>query len=130
MDILVTIPVQIGIYMTDIHFRTHCGYEVVDDTLVLKVEPQHLNAGGIVHGGLTATMLDHVGGMAVKPSKDNRWVTINLNVNYLGMGKLGDTLTATANPIRLGASVAVINCELRNQDGNLVGSATATFKKL
>ena len=116
--------------MTDIHFRTHCGYEIDGESLVVTIEPHHLNAGGIVHGGLIATMLDHSGGMPLHMNELDPWVTLNMNVNYLGMGKLGDTLRTTTKIIRKGASVAVVNVEMHNQNNKLIATATTTYKSI
>ncbi|MGB1361040.1 MAG: PaaI family thioesterase [Alphaproteobacteria bacterium] len=116
--------------MTDIHFRTHCGFEYNDDSVLLEVKDFHLNLGGIVHGGLIATMLDHAGAIPIGITPEDPWVTITLNVNYLSFGKLGDKLHTKTHMVRKGASVSVTNVELFNQSGKLIATSTNTYKSI
>ena len=74
-----------------------------------------------LHGGVAATLIDTVGGLALRTAIDNpvetRVATINLNVNYLRPAT-GD-LVATADVIRAGNSVGVseITVESTTPDG-------------
>ncbi len=62
-----------------------------------------------IHGGIAATMIDTVGGMALRTAfadpLEGDVATITLNVNYLRPAT-GDLL-ATANVVRAGSSVGV-----------------------
>ncbi|MFC4246103.1 PaaI family thioesterase [Natribaculum luteum] len=62
-----------------------------------------------IHGGVAATLVDTVGGLALRTELEEPFAagvaTINLNVNYLRPAT-GD-LTATATVIRAGSSVGV-----------------------
>ncbi len=62
-----------------------------------------------IHGGIAATMIDTVGGMALRTTFDDPLAgdvaTITLNVNYLRPAT-GD-LVATANVVRAGSSIGV-----------------------
>ena len=62
-----------------------------------------------IHGGVAATLVDNVGGLALRTKLDDPYsggvATINLNVNYLRPAT-GD-LRATAEVIRAGSSVGV-----------------------
>src|SRR5438128_765258 len=51
----------------------------------LKVQPHHLNPGGIAHGGVIAAMLDSAAGLAhrTKIGPKTTHVTIDLNVSYV-----------------------------------------------
>ena len=50
----------------------------------LSVEEDHLNQGGILHGGMTATMVDTVSTMAIMTTGDGRpGVSVDLNVTYV-----------------------------------------------
>lgn len=81
-----------------------------------------------LHGGVAATLIDTVGGIALRTAMDEpfgvRIATINLNVNYLRPAT-GD-LEATANVIRVGGSVGVseITVESTTPDGETKAVAT------
>jgi uncharacterized protein (TIGR00369 family) len=75
-----------------------------------------------LHGGVAATLVDTVGGLALRTAVanpyDTRIATINLNVNYLRPAT-GD-LVATADVVRIGGSVGVseIVVESTTPDGH------------
>ncbi len=56
--------------------------------------PQHANTLGIVHGGMLAAFLDSAMGTAVFHTLQRRAVTLTLNLDYLGPGRIGDWLQA------------------------------------
>ena len=62
-----------------------------------------------IHGGVAATLVDTVGGLAIRTDLDDPFgedvATINLNVNYLRPAT-GD-LTARADVVRTGSSIGV-----------------------
>jgi uncharacterized protein (TIGR00369 family) len=62
-----------------------------------------------MHGGVASTLIDTVGGLALRPHLSNpvegSMATINLDVNYLQPAT--DDLVATAEPIRAGGTVGV-----------------------
>ena len=70
-----------------------------------------------VQGGVASTLIDVVGGIALRPyltdPVDDDVATINLNVNYLRPAA-GD-LTATAEVIRAGNSVGVSYVEVESE---------------
>jgi uncharacterized protein (TIGR00369 family) len=96
---------------------------------------------GILHGGVTATMLDVAGGMIVfsevlenmteltQESVTKRLQnlgTIDLRVDYLRPGR-GKEFTATATVIRAGNKVAVARMELHNELGDHIAFGTGTY---
>lgn len=81
-----------------------------------------------IHGGIAATLIDTVGGLALRTDFDEPTkggvATINLNVNYLRPAT-GD-LEATADVIRAGNSIGVseITVESTTPDGETRDVAT------
>ena len=81
-----------------------------------------------IHGGVAATLVDNVGGLALRTEFDDPAAggvaTINLNVNYLRPAT-GD-LTATATVARAGKSVGVseVIVEATTPDGETKAVAT------
>lgn len=95
----------------------------------------------ILHGGVTATALDTVGGILAifsrmeKMSFENsdalieftkKVGTIDLRTDYLRPGR-GDEFIATAQLIRSGSRVCVTRMELHNQKGDQIAFGTGTY---
>lgn len=95
----------------------------------------------ILHGGVTAAILDTVGGLmavlyAVKDieglsiedfqRKLPNVSTIDMRVDYLRPGK-GTEFIATAEVIRKGKKVAVCRMELHNEEGIHIAFGTGTY---
>lgn len=99
----------------------------------LQVGPQHLNRQGIMHGGITALMLDNAMGAAASLSVDasgtHPFSTLTLNVSYLAPGRQGE-ICATARITGGGDKVKFIQGELRHQDGTLLATASGAFRKM
>ena len=94
-----------------------------DDHVTNATEPP------TVHGGVTATLVDTVGSLALRPHLQNPYedqmATINLNVNYL-RGADGD-VEAYGNVVRAGNSVGVSEIEI-TQDGETVAVGQAAYR--
>ena len=96
---------------------------------------------GILHGGVTATALDVVGGTMAAAAmlsknldadeaeisrKMSKVGTIDLRVDYVRPGK-GDAFYANARILRSGNKVAVVRMELHSEDDTLVALGTGTY---
>lgn len=96
---------------------------------------------GILHGGVTATALDVVGGcMAIAgmqtknlhlsdetiAKKLTKTGTIDLRIDYLLPGK-GKEFYAIARLLRSGNKVAVVRMELHNEENTLLALGTGTY---
>lgn len=96
---------------------------------------------GILHGGVTATALDMVGGAMAAAAMLQRNLdaseaeiakkmakvgTIDLRVDYVRPGK-GDAFYANARILRSGNKVAVVRMELHSQDDTLIALGTGTY---
>ena len=76
-----------------------------------QVSSNHLNAGGVAHGGLHATMLDTaLGGALVSMIKKEEWcATAQLDISYLNPAYEGMNLIAEGKVLRRGKNIA--HCE-------------------
>lgn len=93
-----------------------------------EVRREMTNAVGILHGGVSAGMLDEVlGAMIYTLGNEYVFVTVNLSVDYIGMAKIGDTLTAEARVVRKGRSIINAEATLHNAEGKLVAKATTNY---
>ncbi|NRR22595.1 PaaI family thioesterase [Brevibacillus sp. MS2.2] len=106
--------------------RMEEGHVVVE----LPITPELLNAGNLLHGGVIASLLDHVIGLTIRTHTGHRLVTVNLNIHYLASAKEGDLIVGTAKIRHIGKSLATGEGEVRNGTGKLLAIASATFKQL
>ncbi|MFL5871747.1 MAG: PaaI family thioesterase [Solirubrobacterales bacterium] len=88
---------------------------------------QFLNPAGTVQGGFLAAMLDDTLGPAlVATLGDGEWApTTNLHVQFLRPVAAGE-LRGHGRIVRRGRDVAFMAGELRDDDGEVVATATAT----
>ncbi|WP_293324406.1 PaaI family thioesterase [Parvibaculum sp.] len=91
-----------------------------------------LNRGGRIYGGFLAAMLDGLCGHAVRlthPADDPEMpqVTLELKTSFLGRADPG-RLVGEGWVRHRGRSIAFAEAELRNEAGDLVARASATFK--
>jgi uncharacterized protein (TIGR00369 family) len=95
----------------------------------MTVAEPHLRTLGLLHGGVTATLLDTAMGFAavtVAP-EGHHPVTIQINVNFVRAVKQGDTVRVTGAVRHRGRQTAVTTGELLTGEGKLAATATATF---
>lgn len=119
---------------TPMAFRETLGIEIEERAdgrakLVFRAKEEHLNDGGIVHGGAIATLADCAMGSAVAStlSEGQAPVTVEAKINYLEPGELG-TLVAVATVRRKGKRFTVLEAEVTQQEsGEHVAFATGTF---
>lgn len=90
-------------------------------------KPELTNPAGVVHGGMMATMLDNTMSMALRITfqEGERPATIEMKINYIRPA-IG-TLVGEGRVIRRGRSIAFTAGELRNAEGEIVTTASATF---
>jgi uncharacterized protein (TIGR00369 family) len=97
----------------------------------IVVRPEMLNPLGMLHGGVQSMILDEVIGMTVAAmDKPYPAVSINLNVEFIGKAKGGDTIVAIAKSVRKGRQVIQMEGEIRLLDGTLVSKATSNMLNL
>lgn len=124
--------------MSESGTQTLIGYETHrhDGTvsISLQLEERHMNRSNLLHGGITATLLDAVAGyqaeLAMGLGQEARVVTVALTTNYLQAGRLGDFVTATAEPVGKGKTLQHVTARLHRQDGVLIATANGIFKRI
>lgn len=137
----------ISLFRDQMPFNTLLGVEIVQDHDQLRVElPWQDSLTGnplqkILHGGVTASLLDTVGGLvaivqAIRLTDDDELPelqanlasmgTVDMRVDYLRPGR-GQRFIATAKVIRKGRRVAVCRMELHNEQGDHIAFGTGTY---
>ena len=116
--------------------QDHLGYRLVEwaenhAVMELDIQDHHRNRAGILHGGVLATLMDTVSGYAVcycaVPGNVRRSVTLTLTTNFVGMGKDG-TVRVVGKKQGGGRKVVFTQATAYNADGDVIGTATGTFK--
>ncbi len=94
-----------------------------------RIAPKHLNAGGVLHGGMVMTFADIVLAQAVSKVAEPPFVTIRLTSDFIGIAVEGDWVegTATAEAPKDGI-VAVQG--IIEVGGRVIASAQGLFKTL
>ncbi|XP_055301954.1 acyl-coenzyme A thioesterase 13-like isoform X2 [Sitodiplosis mosellana] len=98
----------------------HCLAEFV-------VKKENLNAGGGLHGGFTATVVDNFTTYALVTTNSSPGVTVDLHVSYLKGAREGDTIIVDAKAVKTGKTLAYLECELRNKNtGQIIAKGSQT----
>ncbi len=100
--------------------------------IALEVDARHMNRSGRLHGGVLATVIDAACGFAgcyqAPPDQGRRAMTLSLNTQYIGPVPVGTRLTASARRGGGGRRIFFSTCEVRDQDGRLVATGSATYR--
>lgn len=94
----------------------------------LPLREHHHNLGGVVHGGVTAALLDScMGGAVVSTLADDEWCgTASLTLQFLRWGQ-GSALTCTARVVKRGRALAFVEGAVADADGQEVARATGVW---
>lgn len=86
----------------------------------MKVEEEHQNYGGTLHGGMTATIVDIIStlGMMTHEKVTSPGVTVDLHVSYLKGAKVGEDILVEASTIKAGRTLAYLHVDIKKKDTN------------
>lgn len=98
--------------------------------LGLYFADKHANARGKGHGGMLSTLADLAMGycLAFGETPPKPFVTVNLNVDFLGAIEMGDWVETEVVIDRKGRSIAFARCEFYSGD-RLIGRGSGVFKR-
>ncbi len=114
-------PTLVGIQMSEVK-RDYCR-------LVLPFRQELTQPAGIVHGGVTATLIDTVVVPAIGAAYEEGtlFATITMNVEYRSAVKPGETMVAEGWVTQRGKSVVFTQAEVWAAD-RLVATGTCIYK--
>lgn len=86
---------------------------------------------GVLHGGVTATLIDTAMAFAVRTrlAPTDATATIDLTVHYLRPHITG-TFTCTAKVVRAGKRIFTVSADVYNEDQKHIATAVSTYTKL
>jgi acyl-CoA thioesterase len=121
--------------MPDVGFRKWLGinYDAMEDghaEISLAITDDMRNQRDVVQGGVIASVIDVAMGTAAGggnyDTRKRPLATLELKVNYLAPAT-GDTMSATADVIRMGSRAIVVKCDVFRGDGELCATGLGTF---
>eukprot|EP01135_Chromosphaera_perkinsii_P004261 Nk52_evm13s273 gene=Nk52_evmTU13s273 len=95
----------------------------------MPLETEHTNRYGTLHGGLTSTLVDVVSSMSValKHKDAKAGVSVGLNVEFIGPGKVGDTISIDSKCTKVGKSLAFTETVIKSEHtGDVIARASHT----
>jgi len=124
---------QPALVFTKSQFAGHLGVRLVHmengaAEVALTPEAWHLNAWGVVHGGVTMTLADMALAMAARSLVGDSMgvVTVEMKVNFMQPGR--GELCAQARVLYRSSTMAYCEGEVRDDGGHFVAKALGTFK--
>ncbi|KON89220.1 thioesterase [Sporosarcina globispora] len=108
----------------------HMERQISEEECILTIPLSSLvnNPLGILHGGITATIIDSAMGTLAASLLPEGFgaVTTQLNVHYLAVGK-GDYVTCRATIDHKGTKSMVLSADVFRSDGKKIAQATGSF---
>ncbi|XP_003927347.3 acyl-coenzyme A thioesterase 13 [Saimiri boliviensis] len=94
----------------------------------MKVEEEHTNKLGTLHGGLTATLVDGISTWALLCTERGLpGVSVDMNITYMSPAKLGEVVVITAQVLKQGKTLAFTSVDLTNKaTGKLIAQGRHT----
>ncbi|KAL1785286.1 acyl-coenzyme A thioesterase 13 [Sigmodon hispidus] len=94
----------------------------------MKVEEQHANKYGTLHGGLTATLIDNISTVALMCTERGvPGVSVDMNITYMSPAKIGEEILITAHILKQGKTLAFASVDLTNKaTGKLIAQGRHT----
>lgn len=96
--------------------------------LSLKVTDQLMQAQGVMHGGVIASLIDTAVALAIASSAGaaSRFTTVDMTIHYLAP-VIDGTIYADARVIRQGKRIVSAECEVTDQSDKPVARAMLTY---
>lgn len=106
-------------------FATNAGIELIEcgpghAKAQVEIRPGHMNAAGVVHGGMVFTLADFACGAALN-AYGLVTLSVNASVSYFGKGIAG---TLTAEAVEVSRSNRLSSCDVNvfDQSGTLIAN--------
>lgn len=118
------------------NFNRHLGMKILEwsegaVTVAIDIQDWMRNRTGIVHGGVTATLIDAAGGYAGNycphPGRRRLSSTIALTTSYVAPGK-GGRIIAKARVRGGGRTIYASAVEVHDENGTLIAIGEGSFK--
>lgn len=100
-------------------------------TVAIDMHDDLKQANGVLHGGVTATLIDTAMAFAVRTRLgiDEATTTIDLTVHYVRPHVSG-TIACTARVVRAGKRIFTVSAEVHNDEGKLIATGLSTYTRV
>ena len=122
--------------LNNLPFAKLMGMRLVDirpNEAVVEIEMREdlRQPSGVLHGGVTATLIDTAMAFAVRTylTDTEPTATIDLTVHYLRPHVEGKA-TCTARVVRPGKRIFTVSAEVHNESGKLIATGLSTYTRL
>lgn len=120
----------------DLPFARLIGMRLVDirpdeATIAVDIRDDLRQPSGVLHGGVTATLIDTAMAFAVKTrlAPEEFTATIDLTVHYLRPHTAG-TASCTAKIVRGGKRIFTVSADVMNEEGKLIATGISTYTRV
>lgn len=117
-------------------FSKLIGMQLVDlepgiAKIAIEMRDDLRQPSGVLHGGVTATLIDTAMAFAVRTHLpiDASTATIDLTVHYL-RPHLSGKFICTANVVRAGKRIFTVSADVHNEAGKLIATGISTYTKV
>jgi len=121
--------------LNNLPFAKLMGMRLVDirpNEAVVEIEMRDdlRQPSGVLHGGVTATLIDTAMAFAVRTylTDTEPTATIDLTVHYLRPHVEGKAI-CTARVVRPGKRIFTVSAEVHNEDGTLIATGLSTYTR-
>ncbi|XP_035216054.1 acyl-coenzyme A thioesterase 13-like [Stegodyphus dumicola] len=81
----------------------------------LKIANEHKNRAGLLHGGMTSTLVDAVSTMALFSKIERPGVSIEMSVSFIRPANIGDELFIEGKILKVGKNLAFLTVDVKNK---------------
>jgi len=120
----------------NLSFAKLIGMKLVDlkiDEAVISIEMRDdlRQPSGVLHGGVTATLIDTAMAFAVRTRipMTEATATIDLTIHYLRPHLTG-TFTCTAKVVRAGKRIFTVSADVHGENGKLIATGLSTYTRV
>ena len=113
-------------------FSQSLGFRLVEATAcgaIMEADPgpEHLNGGGIVHGGYLTALLDSTSGWAVHACLEPEQAAphVHLSVQFVRAAQAGETLVSRGRCVSAGRRIASAEAEVTQGDRVIARAVTS-----
>lgn len=105
--------------------------QVGEATLQIEMRDDLRQPSGLLHGGVTATLIDTAMAFAMRTQigPDENSATIDLTVHYLRPHTTG-MIECTAKVVRAGKRIFTISADVFGVEGKLIATAISTYTRV
>jgi uncharacterized protein (TIGR00369 family) len=122
--------------LRDLPFAQLIGMRLMDlrlDEAVIAIDMRDdlRQPSGVLHGGVTATLIDTAMAFAVRTrlEKEAKTATIDLTVHYLRPHWSG-IVTCAARVLRAGNRIFAVTADVVDEEGKLIATGLSTYTKV